>query len=193
MLMHIKIKFREKQEPISNVSFPMDLSLVFPSRINTFIWCFIQISQETKLVTKDAGSIPGSRRSPVEGNSSHSRVLAWRIPRTEEPGGLQSMGSHKVGHDLAACTHTCFISFNSASLVCSTGKPHSIPGARWWLGRAILNHKPWWSLVKWRVDAGPQTEGSALSPRYQPFKWMLLEGKHTPKLLKSDSHEGWTR
>ena len=32
---------------------------------------------------------------------THSSVLAWRIPWTEEPGGLQSMGSHRVGHDLA--------------------------------------------------------------------------------------------
>ena len=30
---------------------------------------------------------------------THSRVLAWRIPWTEEPGGLQSMGSQKVRHD----------------------------------------------------------------------------------------------
>ena len=29
----------------------------------------------------------------------HSRILAWRIPWTEEPGGLQSMGSQGVGHD----------------------------------------------------------------------------------------------
>ena len=29
----------------------------------------------------------------------HSRVLAWRIPGTVEPGGLPSMGSHRVGHD----------------------------------------------------------------------------------------------
>ena len=29
----------------------------------------------------------------------HSGVLAWRIPGTGEPGGLQSMGSHRVGHD----------------------------------------------------------------------------------------------
>ena len=29
----------------------------------------------------------------------HSRVLAWRIPGTAEPGGLPSMGSHRVGHD----------------------------------------------------------------------------------------------
>ena len=31
--------------------------------------------------------------------ATHSSVLAWRIPRTEEPGGLQSMGSQKVGSD----------------------------------------------------------------------------------------------
>ena len=31
----------------------------------------------------------------------HSSILAWRIPWTEEPGGLQSTGSQRVGHDLA--------------------------------------------------------------------------------------------
>ena len=32
--------------------------------------------------------------------ATHSSVLAWRIPGTGEPGGLLSMGSHRVGHDL---------------------------------------------------------------------------------------------
>jgi len=39
--------------------------------------------------------------------ATHSSVLAWRIPGTGEPGGLPSMGSHRVGHDwsdLAAAT-----------------------------------------------------------------------------------------
>ena len=31
--------------------------------------------------------------------TTHSSVLAWRIPGTEEPSGLPSMGSHRVGHD----------------------------------------------------------------------------------------------
>ena len=31
--------------------------------------------------------------------ATHSSVLAWRIPGTGEPGGLPSMGSHRVGHD----------------------------------------------------------------------------------------------
>ena len=31
--------------------------------------------------------------------ATHSSILAWRIPGTGEPGGLPSMGSHRVGHD----------------------------------------------------------------------------------------------
>ena len=37
---------------------------------------------------------------PLEkGMATNSSILAWRIPRTEEPGGLQSIGSHRVRHD----------------------------------------------------------------------------------------------
>ena len=38
----------------------------------------------------DLGSIPGSGRSPGEGMATHSSILAWEIPWTEEPGGLES-------------------------------------------------------------------------------------------------------
>ena len=34
-----------------------------------------------------------------KGMATHSSILAWRTPWTEEPGGLQSMGLHRVGHD----------------------------------------------------------------------------------------------
>ena len=34
-----------------------------------------------------------------EGTATHSSILAWRIPLTEEPGGLPFMGSQRVGHD----------------------------------------------------------------------------------------------
>ena len=34
-----------------------------------------------------------------EGMAIHSNILAWRIPQTEKPGGLQSVGSHRVRHD----------------------------------------------------------------------------------------------
>ena len=41
-----------------------------------------------------------SREDPPEKEmATHSSILAWRIPGMEEPGGLQSMGSLRVGHD----------------------------------------------------------------------------------------------
>ena len=42
-----------------------------------------------------------------EGMATHPNILAWRIPWTEEPGGLQSMGSQRVRPDSGdlACTH----------------------------------------------------------------------------------------
>ena len=40
----------------------------------------------------DVGLTPGSGRSPEESMATHSSILAWRIPWTEEPGGLQFMG-----------------------------------------------------------------------------------------------------
>ena len=43
---------------------------------------------------------------PLEkGMATHSSILAWRIPWTEEPGGLQSMGSHRVGHNWSNLPH----------------------------------------------------------------------------------------
>ena len=48
---------------------------------------------------RDMGSIPGLGRPLEEGMATHSSILAWRIPWTEEPEGLQSIGSQRVGHD----------------------------------------------------------------------------------------------
>ena len=47
--------------------------------------------------------------------ATHSSVLAWRIPGTEEPGGLQSMGSHRVGHDWSNAAAAAAISSSSGS------------------------------------------------------------------------------
>ena len=49
--------------------------------------------------TGDVGSIPGLGRSSGEGNGTN--ILAWEIPWTEEPGGLQPTGLQRIGHDLA--------------------------------------------------------------------------------------------
>ena len=42
----------------------------------------------------DVGWIPGSGRSPEKETATPCSILAWEIPQTEEPGGLQCIGSH---------------------------------------------------------------------------------------------------
>ena len=54
----------------------------------------------------DSGLTPGSGDALEKGMATHSSILAWRIPWTEEPGGLQSMRSQRVGHKVMTNTHT---------------------------------------------------------------------------------------
>jgi len=96
--------------------------------------------------------------------ATHSSVLAWRIPRTGEPGGLPSMGSHKVRHDwidLAAAAAVMRVSWHRKHLSCvrEQGDVGLIPG----LGRSPgggngnpLQHSylenpmdrgAWWTMV----------------------------------------------
>ena len=48
---------------------------------------------------RDVGLIFGLGRSPGERHCNHSRILAWRIPWTEEPDGLHSTGCQRVKHN----------------------------------------------------------------------------------------------
>ena len=52
------------------------------------------------------GWIPRPGRSPGEGMATHSSILAWGIPWTEEPGGLKSVGSQRVRHNWMTNTFT---------------------------------------------------------------------------------------
>ena len=54
-----------------------------------------------------SGLISGWGRSLEEGMAAHSSILAWRIPWTEEPGGLQSTGSQRVRHHWRDLGHMC--------------------------------------------------------------------------------------
>ena len=63
----------------------------------------------TSLVAQSVKYLPTMRRTRVQSlgredllekeMATHSSILAWKIPWTEEPGGLQSKGSQRVGHD----------------------------------------------------------------------------------------------
>ena len=56
-------------------------------------------SKESAYNVGDPGSIPGSGRSPGKGIATQSSILTWRIPWTEEPGRLQSIGLQRAGHN----------------------------------------------------------------------------------------------
>jgi len=56
-------------------------------------------NKESSCNVGDLGLIPRFGRSPGEGNGTHFSTVAWRIPWTEEPGRLQSMGLQRVGYD----------------------------------------------------------------------------------------------
>ena len=58
-----------------------------------------------------------------EGMATHSSVLAWRIPWTEEPGGLQSTGSHRFGHDWSDLARSTLHSLRPYN--CSVVEPSS--------------------------------------------------------------------
>ena len=65
-----------------------------------FLWGFPDGSdgRESACTVGDLSLIPGWGRSPGGGNGYHSNILAWKIPWTEKPGGLQSMGSQRIRH-----------------------------------------------------------------------------------------------
>ena len=69
--------------------------------------------------TGDTASVPGSGGSPGGGHRTHSSALAWRIPWTKNPGGLQSAGPQRVGHDWSdsaqTLTHALLIIANCVS------------------------------------------------------------------------------
>ena len=81
------------------------------SKCRGIVWGIVYLYsiQEAFLVAQSVKNLPAtwetgvqslSREEPLkEGMATHSRILAWRIPITEEPGGLQFMRSQGVGHN----------------------------------------------------------------------------------------------
>ena len=68
-------------------------------KINYIQYVILSSSQVALEVTIDEGLIPGLGRCLEEELATHSSILAWETPWTEEPGRLQSMQSQRAGHD----------------------------------------------------------------------------------------------
>ena len=77
----------------------MPLCVCLYMYINIYTFFVGSYSKESACNAGDPGLIPGLGKSAGEGMVTHSSILAWRVPWTEEPGGLQSMGSQTVRHN----------------------------------------------------------------------------------------------
>ena len=86
--------------------------------------------------------------------ATHSSVLAWRVPGTGEPGGLPSMGSHRVRHDWSDLAAAVAVAAATKSLL---QYPKGFPGgasgkefACQYRGRRRLEFDPWVGKIPWR-------------------------------------------
>ena len=129
------------------------------------------------LVTQTVKNLPAMWETQVQsldqedplakGMATHSSILAWRIPWTEEPGGLHSIGSQRVRHDWATNTHECMHAHTHTHT--HTHRSWDLPPST--VGNQRLRRMWFWALktlwlVKW-----------ILSPvlfENQKDKWMWL-------------------
>ena len=77
-------------------------------KVSGLIYCIcMQVALVVKDPPADAGDLRDMGLGWEKGMAAHSSFVAWRIPLTEQPGGLQSMGSRRTGHDWSnlACMH----------------------------------------------------------------------------------------
>ena len=111
--------------------------------------------------------------------ATYSSILVWRIPETEEPGGLSSMGSHRVGHDwsdlaeaAAAAKFTCtFIPPLSSSATLSGWKICSL---------LMVSNKS--SKVNGFMDLLPAALPCIVTLTWEG-SWLLLRTEHTASCL----------
>ena len=88
-----------------------------------FIWCRVLIRS-----TQTVKNLPSGQEVQVQslgwedtlekGMATHSSILAWRTPWTEQPGRLESTGSQQVGQNWTTKTHTQFLYWLSARMTC---------------------------------------------------------------------------
>ena len=65
-----------------------------------WLGCFFYLTLKLMQETQDMWVLSLGQEAPLEKDmGTHSSTLAWRIPWTEEPGGLQSMELHRIRHD----------------------------------------------------------------------------------------------
>ena len=108
---------------------------------------------------RDACSIPGTERASGGGHGTHSSILAWRIPWTEEPGGLESTESKRVRHGWSDLAGT--YDYQASTLERAWSKEGDGGKKTWWESRAsVLGQTPrfwkpqipgWLAVLQFRI------------------------------------------
>ena len=119
--------------------------------------------------------------------AAHSSILAWRIPWTEEPGGLQSTGSQRVGHDwVTSLTHVKgSLESKVRGLIpghnesCSSQKPSLRDPS--WLGCACAPQ----GTVLQQINQGEQSKVIGLSEDKDPENCLFIKDSNFPKVWLS--------
>ena len=119
---------------------------------------------------------PGWEDPLEKGMAPHSSILAWRIPWTEEPGGLQSMGLQRVGHDWAP---------NAFTFMCSSDWVGTFRWpSGWW--SAFQSRRfgvdPWWGNQDPHMPQGSWAHTpQLLIPRALESTWSTSREAHIPQ------------
>ena len=113
----------------------------------------------------------GHEDSLEKGMATHSSIPVWRIPWTEKPAGLQSMGLQRVGHDWVTCTFSVTVPLTeNGSIVGTVSNSAVLGGLHWTLPtRNFLLNTGWWKRDFTKATGSP---------------WMA---SRSPNLLISDS------
>ena len=129
------------------------------------------------------------REDPLEEEmATHSSIFAWEIPWTEEPGGLQSMGAQRVGHNLATKQQQIYLPWDSQSwfselLLIHANALEAVRSRVLWHG----NHQEWIVFYNWPWKAwrNPLT---ILNPVFYHIKWKSREAStHLNEKSSEDS------
>ena len=129
------------------------------------------------------------REDPLEnGMATHSNILAWKMPWTAEPGGLQPLGSQKVGHDWVTNTKPStqkLHEFRTMSVSCDQASTENTVNDQGWIPeRMLLRETAHIRIANTALLAGayrPWMEGSEMKLflcRHLPFKYWRRVHEH---------------
>ena len=135
-------------------------SWAYPHQKMTAIIIILQkiMVENESLEPDNFGFHPSHKRATEKAMAPDSSTLAWKIPWTEELGGLQSMGSLRVGHDWAASLHfslSCIGEGNGNPLQCSCLENPRDRGAWWAAVYGVTQNRTW---LKWLSSSSSRSE-----------------------------------